>query len=81
MLREEPTSKPTKVPILQLLGGKDRRFPYKQGVMYDAIVKSQGNHIETYVYENSRHTLVDSVATITDTMMKMILFLEKWKRE
>jgi len=50
-----------KIPTLQFLGAKDRRVPYKQGLLFDAITKKAGTAIQTYVYENSGHSLADSV--------------------
>ena len=31
-----------KIKTLQLLGAKDRRVPYRQGLFYDAITKMNG---------------------------------------
>ncbi len=50
-----------KVPVLQFLGAKDLRVPYRQGLLFDAITKLQGTDITTFVYENSSHSLADSV--------------------
>jgi acylaminoacyl-peptidase len=61
MFRQSPTSQPMKIPTLQFLGAKDRRVPYKQGLLFDAITKDFGTPITTYVYENSSHSLADSV--------------------
>jgi hypothetical protein len=39
-----------KIPTLQFLGAKDRRVPYRQGLLFDAITKDVGTEITTYVY-------------------------------
>jgi len=31
-----------KIPVLQFLGAKDLRVPYRQGLLFDAITKRQG---------------------------------------
>lgn len=66
-----------KIPTLQFLGAKDRRVPYKQGLLFDAITKKVGTPIKTYVYENSAHSLGDSVDTLLDVAIKSLLFLEE----
>ena len=83
MFRESPTYKPMKVPTLQFLGLKDRRAPARQGLLYDAMTKKHGTHIDTYVYESSNHSLADSVDTSLDIIVKTIMFLERddWKEE
>ena len=43
-------SQPMKIPTLQFLGAKDRRVPYRQGLLFDAITKKHGTKITTYVY-------------------------------
>jgi len=68
-----------KIPTLQFLGAKDRRVPYKQGLLFDAITKDIGTPITTYVYENSAHSLADSVETSLDIIVKTIMFLEDIK--
>ena len=78
MWRQSPSNQPMKIPILQILGGKDRRVPWRQGLFLDAITKSHGTDITTYVYENSGHSLADSVETSMDIIVKMLLFLESW---
>ena len=50
MLKQSPTSEPMKIPILQFLGGKDRRVPWRQGLLFDAITKLNEVPITTYVY-------------------------------
>lgn len=65
-----------KIPVLQFLGGKDRRVAWRQGLFFDAITKNAGIPITTYVYENSGHSLADSVETTIDIIVKSILFLE-----
>ena len=42
MLKESPISYPMKIPTLQFLGAKDRRVPFRQGIMYNAITKLVG---------------------------------------
>jgi acylaminoacyl-peptidase len=64
-----------KIPTLQFLGAKDKRVPYRQGLYFDAITKATGTPITTYVYENSGHSLADSVETSIDIAIKSILFL------
>ena len=81
MLKQSPSSGFMKVPTLQFLGAKDRRVPYRQGLLFDAITKEHGTPIETYVYENSGHALADSVETNIDIITKTILFLEGAKDE
>lgn len=76
MYRQSPISQPMKVPVLQFLGAKDLRVPYRQGLLFDAITKRQGTQITTYVYENSSHSLADSVDTVIDVIIKSLLFLE-----
>lgn len=56
-------SHPMRIPTLQFLGSKDRRVPYRQGLLFDAMTKKFGTKIKTYVYENSGHSLSDSVET------------------
>lgn len=65
-----------KVPTLQFLGAKDRRVPYRQGLLFDAMTRKVGTPIQTYVYENAGHSLADSVDTSIDVVLKTILFLE-----
>ena len=65
-----------KIPTLQFLGAKDRRVPYRQGLLFDAITKKVGTPIKTYVYENSAHSLGDSVDTTIDVVIKSLMFLE-----
>jgi hypothetical protein len=50
-----------RISTLQFLGAKDKRVPHKQGLLFDAITKKVGTAIKTYVYENSGHSLADSV--------------------
>ena len=64
-----------KIPVLQFLGAKDLRVPYRQGLLFDAITRKHGNEIATYVYENSGHSLADSVETTIDVIVKSMLFL------
>lgn len=42
MYRQSPISQPMKIPVLQFLGAKDLRVPYRQGLLFDAITKKQG---------------------------------------
>lgn len=42
MHRQSPISQSMKIPTLQFLGAKDRRVPYKQGLLFDAITKKSG---------------------------------------
>ena len=65
-----------KIPVLQFLGAKDLRVPYRQGLLFDAMTKRNGTEISTYVYENSGHSLADSVETTIDVIVKSMLFLE-----
>ena len=64
-----------KIPTLQFLGAKDRRVPYRQGLLFDAITKDVGTPIATYVYEESAHSLADSVETSLDIVVKTVCFL------
>lgn len=64
-----------KIPTLQFLGAKDLRVPFRQGLLFDAITKEVGTPITTYVYENSNHSLADSVETTIDLVIKSLLFL------
>ena len=68
-----------KIPTLQFLGAKDRRGPYRQGLLFDGITKEYGTPITTYVYENSNHSLDDSVDTTMDIILKTIQFLENFQ--
>lgn len=43
MFRQSPISEPMKVPCLQFLGAKDRRVPYRQGLLFDALTKEHGS--------------------------------------
>jgi dipeptidyl aminopeptidase/acylaminoacyl peptidase len=70
---------PMKIPTLQFLGAKDLRVPYRQGLFFDAITKEVGTPITTYVYENSNHSLADSVETSIDIIVKTVAFLEEIK--
>ena len=63
MFNQSPMSHPMRIPTLQFLGRKDRRVPYRQGLLFDAMTKKFGTKIKTYVYENSGHSLSDSVET------------------
>lgn len=76
MHRQSPVSQPMKIPVLQFLGAKDLRVPHRQGLLFDAITKLQGTEITTFVYENSSHSLADSVETTIDVIVKSMLFLE-----
>ena len=40
--RQSPIAHPMKIPILQFLGAKDLRVPYRQGLLLDAITKKNG---------------------------------------
>ena len=82
MFRQSPISRPMKISTLQFLGAKDRRVPFKQGLLFDAMTKRNGTEISTFVYEESAHSLSDSVDTIIDILVKSLLFLEgKLKEE
>ena len=81
MFRQSPISSRMKIPTLQFLGAKDRRVPYRQGLLFDAMTKKAGTPITTYVYENSGHSLADSVETSMDIIIKSLLFLEGIKEE
>lgn len=61
MFEQSPISSPMKIPTLQFLGAKDRRVPYRQGLLFDGMTKKVGVPIQTYVYENAAHSLADSV--------------------
>jgi len=50
MFKQSPISEPMKIPTLQFLGAKDRRVPYRQGLLFDAITRKIGIPIKTYVY-------------------------------
>ena len=65
-----------KIPTLQFLGAKDRRLPYRQCLLFDAITKKMGTKMKTYVYEESGHILTDSVETEVDVVIKSLMFLE-----
>jgi acylaminoacyl-peptidase len=65
-----------KIPTLQFLGGKDRRVPFRQGLLFDAITKKQGVEIETYLFEEEGHRLIEAVETNIDFVLKIIQFLE-----
>lgn len=47
--RKSP-SIPLKIPVIQFLGGKDRRVAWRQGLFFDAVNKDGGVDIKTYVY-------------------------------
>lgn len=76
MWRQSSARDPMKIPTLQFLGAKDLRVPYRQGLFFDAITKEVGTPITTYVYENSNHSLADSVETSIDIIVKTVAFLE-----
>jgi hypothetical protein len=61
MYRQSPISQPMKIPVLQFLGAKDLRVPYRQGLLFDAMTKKYGTQITTFVYEEGNHSLADSV--------------------
>jgi hypothetical protein len=42
MFRQSPIAQPMKIPVLQFLGAKDLRVPYRQGLLFDAITKKNG---------------------------------------
>lgn len=75
MFEMSPMSSPMKISTLQFLGAKDRRVPYKQGLLFDAMTRKVGTPIKTYVYENSAHSLADSVDTTLDVAIKSLMFL------
>ena len=77
MIEKSVMTHPLKIPILQLVGAKDRNVPFRQGLFLDVITKAQGGSIDTYVYDDSGHSLNDSVETVIDSSFKMILFLER----
>ncbi len=79
MWRQSSARDPMKIPALQFLGAKDLRVPYRQGLFFDAITKEVGTPITTYVYENSNHSLADSVETSIDIIVKTVAFLEEIK--
>jgi acylaminoacyl-peptidase len=81
MWRQSATNQPMKVPTLQFLGAKDRRVPYRQGLLFDAITKTVRTPITTHVYENSSHSLADSVETSLDIALKTLRFLEDAKED
>lgn len=76
MFEQSPITLPMKIPTLQFLGAKDRRVPYRQGLLFDAMTKKVGTPIQTFVYENAGHSLADSVDTSIDIVVKTLLFLE-----
>lgn len=76
MHEQSPIANPMKIPTLQFLGAKDRRVPFRQGLLFDAMTKKFGIPIQTFVYENAGHSLADSVETGIDVVLKSILFLE-----
>ena len=76
MLKQSPCHSAMQVPTLQFLGAKDRRVPYRQGLLFEAITKKSGTSIKTYLYENSGHSLEESVETIVDIGIKSMMFLE-----
>ena len=65
-----------KIPTLQFLGAKDRRVPYRQGLLFDAMTRKAGVPSQTFVYENAGHSLADSVETTVDVILKSMQFLE-----
>ncbi|EAR93056.2 prolyl oligopeptidase family protein (macronuclear) [Tetrahymena thermophila SB210] len=77
MFEFSPMSQPNKLPILNLLGAKDRRVPYQQSIAYHAQSIYNGTEIETYIYPESDHALRESLPTIVDSLIKQISFLEK----
>lgn len=76
MFEQSPIFSPMKIPTLQFLGAKDRRVPYRQGLLFDAMTRKVGTPIQTFVYENAAHSLADSVDTTIDVIVKSIQFLE-----
>lgn len=76
MFQQSPISQPMKIPTLQFLGAKDRRVPYRQGLLFDAMTRKAGTPIQTFVYEGAAHSLADSVETSIDVAIKSMLFLE-----
>ena len=64
-----------KISTLQLLGAKDRRYPHRQGILFDIMTKKMGTPIHIYVYEKSNHGLADNVETSMDIVVKILLFL------
>ena len=75
MFEQSPLTQPMKIPTLQFLGAKDRRVPYRQGLLFDAMTKKAGTSIQTFVYENAAHSLADSVDTSVDVVIKSMQFL------
>lgn len=43
LYRQSPIAHPMKIPVLQFLGAKDLRVPYRQGLLFDAMTKKHGN--------------------------------------
>lgn len=76
MFEQSPIFSSMKIPTLQFLGAKDRRVPYRQGLLFDAMVRKAGTPIQTFVYENAAHSLSDSVETAIDVAIKSMQFLE-----
>ena len=74
MYELSPISQHIKIPCLQFLGAKDRRAPYRQGLLLDAITKMSGGNMKTYIYEDSSHNLDDSVETEVDVAFKAVTF-------
>lgn len=60
-MQELSINSPMKIPTLQFIGGKDRRVPFRQGLLFDAITKKNGIPIETYLYDDEGHSLRESV--------------------
>ena len=60
-----------KIPSLLLLGKQDRRVPFAAGMAFRAMNKD----CKLFVYEESNHSLADSVETTLDCTMKQFMFL------
>ncbi|KRX10654.1 hypothetical protein PPERSA_05474 [Pseudocohnilembus persalinus] len=77
MFEHSPMKMPPKIKVLQLLGAKDKRVPYQQGLAYDALDKFNQSKVETYVYDKAGHGLNDSLQSEFDVNIKCALFLER----
>ncbi|EAR93055.1 prolyl oligopeptidase family protein (macronuclear) [Tetrahymena thermophila SB210] len=76
MFEQSPMSLINKVTTLNLVGVKDKRVPYQQSIAFHAQNVFNKNKIETYLFSEEGHSLVDHTHPHFEALIKQITFIE-----
>jgi acylaminoacyl-peptidase len=76
LLRKSPMLSPAQIPVLVLVGEKDKRVPWQSAVAYVAQAKAAGTEALLYTYQESDHRLADSLGTEFDVLLRIITYIE-----